>query len=58
MDTSLKLKKIYEAGIYLFKVNYGNIRAMCEIRSKLRKKQQNDVNERRSSVVNVNFAQI
>ena len=31
---------------------------MCEIRSKLGKKQQNDVNERRSSVVNVNLAQI
>ena len=46
------LKVIFLTGIYLFKVNNGNNRTMCEIRSKLTKK----IPERHHSDVHiVNF---
>ena len=43
------------AGIYLFKVNNGNTKTMCEIRSKLTIKTPERRQLRRSSVFIVNF---
>ena len=49
---------IYPAGIYLFKVNNGNTRAMCEICLKLTTKKSKWRQWRRSGVFIVNFEQI
>ena len=52
------VRTIYLAGIYLFKINNGNIKMICEIYAKSIKKTPERCRQNRSGVFIFNFEQI